>query len=106
MVLQETVSVSDFARIKRRKVEESLSSDRRSSPTPPVAHTYQPHIPYPQKVAWAKLFKLELRFVQFLDILRKVYANIHFLKPVKKAPTYLKFLRELLSKKGNTGKLQ
>jgi len=38
--------------------------------------------------------------VRFLDVLRRIYASVPFLEALKEAPTYLKFLRELLSKKG------
>jgi len=38
--------------------------------------------------------------VRFLGILKRVYVNAPFLKALKAAPAYLKFLRELLSKKG------
>jgi len=40
MVLQEAVSVSDSIGTEGRQVEESLSSDGRSSPTPPIARSY------------------------------------------------------------------
>jgi len=103
MVLQETVSVLDSTRIERRKDEESLSSNGRSSITPPAARPYQPSVPYPQRVAWAKLSELEPRFVRFLDILRRAYADVSFMEALKKAQTYMKFLRELLFKKGDNG---
>jgi len=32
--------------------------------------------------------------------LEKIYVSVLFLKALKEAPSYLKFLRELLSKKG------
>ena len=51
-------------------------------------------------MAWAKLSKLKPRLVRFLDVLRQIYADAPFLKALKKAPVYFKFLRELLSKKG------
>ena len=38
--------------------------------------------------------------MRFMDNLRPVYANTPFLKALKKAPAYLKFLRELLPKRG------
>jgi len=41
--------------------------------------------------------------VRFLDVLRMIYVNAPFLEALKKAPTYLEFLRELLSKKGKPG---
>ena len=34
-----------------------------------------------------------------MDILKRVYADTPFLEALKQAPTYFKFLRELLSKK-------
>jgi len=69
--------------------------------TPPSrGASYQPPTPYPQRVAWAKLSTLEPRFVRFLDVVRRIYADAHFLKALKKAPVYFKFLRELLSRKG------
>jgi len=71
--------------------------------TPVVTHPYQPPTPYPQRVAWTKLSKLECRYMQFLDIMRRVYTDVPFLDALKKSPTYLKFLRELISKKGDTG---
>jgi len=36
--------------------------------------------------------------------MRRTYADIPLLKALKKAPAYLQFLRELLSKKGNYGR--
>jgi len=33
-------------------------------------------------------------------MLKGIYANVPLLKAFKEAPSYLKFLRELLSKKG------
>ena len=33
-------------------------------------------------------------------MLSKIYADISFLEDLKEAPSYLKFLRELLHKKG------
>jgi len=38
--------------------------------------------------------------MRFLDILRRVYVNTPFLETLKATPAHLKFLRELLSKKG------
>jgi len=37
--------------------------------------------------------------VRFLDLLRKVNVNVPFLKVLKEVPSYLTFLRGLLSKK-------
>jgi len=69
----------------------------------PVARLYQPPVPFPQRVAWAKLFQLEPKFARFLEVLRMIYADTPLLKALKKAPSYLQFLRELLSNKGDYG---
>jgi len=42
--------------------------------------------------------------MRFLDELRKIYANVPFLEALKEEPSYLKFLRELLSKQGKLEK--
>jgi len=79
-----------------------LSSNGRSSPAPPVVCPYQPPAPCPQRLAWAKISMLEPKFMRFLDILSRVFVVVPFLEALKKAPTYLNFLREILSKKGET----
>ena len=38
--------------------------------------------------------------VRFIDLLKRVYVNVSFLEALKEAPSYLKFLWELLTKKG------
>jgi len=50
-------------------------------------------------LAWTKLSTLEPRFARFLDILKRIYVDTPFLEALRAAPSYLKFLRELLSKK-------
>jgi len=39
--------------------------------------------------------------VRFLETLHRIYASNAFLKALKNAPAHFKFLRELLSKKGD-----
>ena len=63
-------------------------------------HPYQPSVSYPQRLAWGKLFQLELKFARFLDMLKRIYADTPFLEALKKAPSHIQYLRELLSKKG------
>jgi len=55
MVLQETVAVPDSVGTDEQKEKGKLSSNGEVVPPPPV-RPYQPPAPYPQKVAWAKLF--------------------------------------------------
>ena len=45
--------------------------------------------------------KLEIRMVRFINVLKKVNLIVPFLEVLKDVPPYLKFLRELLSKRGD-----
>ena len=99
MVLQESVSLPDSTRAYAQREEGKLSSVGKVN-SAPLVHFYQPPIPYRQRLGWAKPFQLEPKFVRFLDVLKRVYANIPFLEVIKKAPTCLQFLRDFLSKKG------
>ena len=55
MVLHETVVVPDFAGTDVQKEEGKLSSNGEVMPPSPV-RPYHPPVPYPQRVAWTKLF--------------------------------------------------
>ena len=89
MVLQETIVVLDSARTDEQREKENLSCKGEICHPCPVAHPYQPPVPFPQRVAWAKLFQLEPKFARFLEALRRIYADTPFLKALKKAPAYL-----------------
>ena len=100
MVLQEMVAVSKSVGTIEQNEKKGLSSNGKSTSTAPVARSYQPPVSYPQRLACTKLSKLDPRFTRFLDILKRVYIDTPFLEALRAAPTSLKFLRELLSKKG------
>ncbi|KAL2923801.1 DNA damage-inducible protein 1 [Bienertia sinuspersici] len=57
---------------------------------------YKPPVPYPQRLAQAKL---EKKYGKFLDILKKLHINIPFLDAISKMPSYAKFLKDMLSNK-------
>jgi len=88
MVLQETVSIPNSAGTDEQNEEKSLCSIRKVSPAPPF-RPYHPLVPYPQRVAWAKLFQLEPKFVRFLDMLKQIYTDTLFLEALKSAPSYI-----------------
>jgi len=99
MVLQETISVPDSVGTEGQQKEEKLSPIEMVSPAPLIP-PYQQPVPYPQMLAWAKLFHLEPKYARFLDVLKQVYTDTPFLEALKKAPAYLQFVRDFLSKKG------
>lgn len=102
MLLLETVVVPDSVRTDEEKEKRKLSLNREVIPPPPV-RLYQPPAPYPQRVAWPKLFQCKPKFMKFLDMLRRIYADIPFLEALRKTPTYIQSLRELVSKKDKHG---
>jgi len=104
MVLQKVLSVPDPTGTEGIKGKESLSSARKSTLSL-LIHSYQPLVSYPQSVTWSKPSQFELRFPQFLDIPRRIYVSVPFLEVLKEAPTYMKFLREALFKKGKLEKV-
>ncbi|XP_020258775.1 uncharacterized protein LOC109835201 [Asparagus officinalis] len=57
---------------------------------------YKPPLPFPQRLAKAKL---EKQFGKFLEILKKLHINIPFTEAISQMPSYAKFLKEILSKK-------
>jgi len=44
--------------------------------------------------------KLDLQFGKFLKVIKKLYINIPFTETLSQIPSYAKFLKEILSKKG------
>jgi len=103
MVLQEPVAVPEFMRTDEQMEEESLSCKGEVRHPSPVGHPYQPPIPFPQRVGWAKLFHLEPKYARFLEALRRIYADTPLLKALKKAPVYLQF--DFFLRRGTMGEL-
>ena len=71
--------------------EEKIGEVARYTPQP-----YKPPVPFPQRLAKAKLDK---QFGRFLEVLKKLYINIPFTKALQQMPTYAKFLKDILSNK-------
>jgi len=88
-----------FCRIEGRTEEESLSSNGKNSLSPPAVRPYKPHVHYPQRVAWSKLSELGPRFVQFLNILRRMYDNVLFLEALRKHLLIWKFWESFFLRK-------
>ena len=61
-------------------------------PPPP----FKPPLPFPQRRAQAQL---DQQFGKFVEVLKKLYINIPFTDALKQMPTYVKFLKEILSNK-------
>ncbi|XP_021775761.1 DNA damage-inducible protein 1-like [Chenopodium quinoa] len=75
----EEVSASE-KEVEDARVEEA------SKEAPPKPHApYMPKVPFPQRLAQAKL---EKKFSKFLDVLKKLHINIPFLDAISEMPSY------------------
>ncbi|XP_030502340.2 uncharacterized protein LOC115717494 [Cannabis sativa] len=65
--------------------------------TPPlISIDHHIKIPYPQRLHKNKMDK---QFSKFLEIFKKLHINIPFIEALEQMPTYLKFMKDILSKK-------
>ena len=55
-----------------------------------------PFIPYPQRLRKSKLDK---QFTKFMEVFKKLQINIPFADALEQMPTYVKFMKDILSKK-------
>ena len=78
-----------------------------NSGNPPVSssHTspYVTPIPFPQRLQKNKLDK---QFTKFLDVFRKLQINIPFADALEQMPSYVKFMKEILSNKRKLGEYE
>lgn len=57
---------------------------------------YQPPIPHPQRF---QKKKVDEQFTKFLKIFKRIHINIPFEDALEKMPHYVKFMKEVMSKK-------
>ena len=98
--------VDEEERVEKKKVEEDVvGEDEQASaqplpssdiPPPPQVKAFVPPIPYPQRL---KKYKEAQSFAKFLEVFKKLHINIPFAEALAQMPTYVKFLKELLSNK-------
>ncbi|XP_062117555.1 uncharacterized protein LOC133831313 [Humulus lupulus] len=94
MNLQEVVSEE---RVSDKKKEESGSEVTKNlGEHSKIIIDHQIKIPYSQSLRKSKLDK---RFSKFLDIFRKLHISIPFAKALEQMPSYVKFMKEILSNK-------
>ena len=53
-------------------------------------------IPYPQRL---KKNKLNKKFAKFMEVFKNLHINILFVDPLEQMPNYVKFMKDILSKK-------
>ena len=60
----------------------------------------KPIIPYPQRL---RKNRLDNQFGRFMDIFKKLHINIPFAEALEQMPGYVKFMKDVLSKKKKLG---
>ncbi|XP_062119042.1 uncharacterized protein LOC133832752 [Humulus lupulus] len=67
-----------------------------SNKCPPFVDDQPVRVPYPQRLIKTTLDK---QFSKFLEVFKKLHINIPFAKALEQMPSYVKFMKEILSKK-------
>ena len=57
-------------------------------------------IPFPQRL---KKSKLDQQFAKFLEVFKKLHINIPFVDALEQMPSYVKFMKDILSNKRKLG---
>ncbi|KAM6582738.1 hypothetical protein CsatB_009740 [Cannabis sativa] len=78
--------------------EEKKTTDilQQKETPPPINIDHHIKILYPQRLYKNKMDK---QFSKFLEIFKKMHINIPFIEALEQMPTYLKFMKDILSKK-------
>ncbi|XP_017976423.1 PREDICTED: uncharacterized protein LOC108661939 [Theobroma cacao] len=85
---------------KESEVEQKEEVKAKNHGTSQVIH---PPPPFPQKL---QKQKLEKQFQKFINVFKKLHINIPFAKAFEQMPSYVKFLKDILSKKRKLGKFE
>ncbi|KAG8501049.1 hypothetical protein CXB51_003148 [Gossypium anomalum] len=64
---------------------------------------YKPPPPYPQRL---QKQKQEVQFKKFLDVLKQLHINIPLVEALEQMPNYVKFMKDILSKKRKLGEFE
>ena len=77
------------------KLEEK-SDERKETKKQEVTHEPTTPVPYPQRL---KKNKLDKQFTKFMEVFKKLHINISFADALKQMPYYVKFMKDILSRK-------
>ena len=72
-------------------MEEEIEAKDRPTTTKPTIP-----IPYPQRL---KKNKLDKKFTKFMEVFKKLHINIPFADALEQMPSYVKLMKDILSKK-------
>ncbi|XP_015947216.1 uncharacterized protein LOC107472179 [Arachis duranensis] len=80
-----------------RKEQETGSVERKESTGKEIQKFYVPRAPFLQRLLGGEK---ERSYSRFLDMFASLSVNIPFIKALQQMPTYIKYMKELLTKKG------
>ena len=60
----------------------------------------KPIVPYPQRT---RIRQLDQQFSKFMEIFKKLHINIPFVEALEQMPGYVKFMKDIISKKRKLG---
>ncbi|XP_062086268.1 uncharacterized protein LOC133792383 [Humulus lupulus] len=90
-------SVEGEKKLDDKKVTEDLKEEEE---TPPVTIEHHVRVPYPQRL---RKHNLDKQFAKFLEVFKKLHINIPFAEALEQMPSYVKFMKEILSNKRKMG---
>ncbi|XP_062086957.1 uncharacterized protein LOC133793673 [Humulus lupulus] len=64
--------------------------------SPPISIEHYIKIPYPQRL---RKNNMDKQFTKFLEVFKKLHINIPFAEALEQMPSYVKFMKDILSKK-------
>ncbi|XP_062075563.1 uncharacterized protein LOC133779641 [Humulus lupulus] len=95
--LNKNQSKEEENKLNDERVTEYLKKEEE---TPPVNIEHHVRIPYPQRL---RKHNLDKQFAKFLEVFKKLHINIPFAEALEQMPSYVKFMKEILSNKRKMG---
>jgi hypothetical protein len=94
--VEQTVGNKSVGREEEEQVATPFQNMKKSDPLPEPTQEILQRIPFPQRL---KKNKLDKQFSKFLDVFKKLQINIPFADALEQMPSYVKFLKDILSNK-------
>ncbi|XP_074346770.1 uncharacterized protein LOC141685577 [Apium graveolens] len=79
-----------------KAIKEEAVEEEKKEPVFASIKPYVSHVPFSRRLAEAKLKK---KYGEFLEILQKLHINISFMDALSEMPSYVKFMKDILSRK-------
>ena len=95
--IEEVVQTCQNDKTKREQPQEKkyVEEETEAKDRPATIETIA-SIPYPQRL---KKNKLDKQFTKFMEVFKKLHINIPFVDALEQMPSYVKFMKNILSKK-------